>query len=579
MLIKRAPTIEQREINNKNNKISVIFFVISVFVLYLYSFSNMWEVFNIPSPVHVFKEVLGFDVQNVYDDDGNFDSNLYINEGVLDSNQNLKYSNDTERLIFFSLICLSFLTTYFLPVKHKKLSLFIFASAIVTIIFNLKVILGVIFMHLLVFSFLHIKSAKSSYVSLLIGFVFPLIFLNLSNIVNIFLYFSISICVSYFLFEKLIYPILDKNNKLSYFLRMILLQSPIIACFIIPYINSFTHNYLKLSFGIILFFWQWERITMYQIDYNDGAIPEDITLINYLSMFINPSIISTWNFGGSISQGYTYTETNFLAKDKNILAIEGAKLSLIALFYLIFGAYLMETLSYYINYFFGIISYTDVYTLVFKYSECQQITTATVLLSTFIGQVKWFMFFGGLVHLRVGLWKIYGYNIEPYFNKPWLATNLANFWVRYTYHYREFLFRVFYYPFFSRFFKKNKTLRVFMATFFTLTVGNFLWGHLTEEMFSKGFYLYNFKLIYTLPYFLLLGLGISLTQIYLLKTKKNNKRKPWTLDKMFLMDILCSYLTFQFYSLIHIFARPIPNGNFVMYAKLFLIGLGIHLPR
>ena len=193
MLIKRAPTIEQREINNKNNKISVIFFVISVFVLYLYSFSNMWEVFNIPSPVHVFKEVLGFDVQNVYDDDGNFDSNLYINEGVLDSNQNLKYSNDTERLIFFSLICLSFLTTYFLPVKHKKLSLFIFASAIVTIIFNLKVILGVIFMHLLVFSFLHIKSAKSSYVSLLIGFVFPLIFLNLSNIVNIFLYSSLKL--------------------------------------------------------------------------------------------------------------------------------------------------------------------------------------------------------------------------------------------------------------------------------------------------------------------------------------------------------------------------------------------------
>lgn len=579
MLAKRPPTSEQRENNNKNNKISVVFSVLILFFLYAYCFSNLWKVINIPSPVEVFKNKLGFNVYGVYDTDGNIDSNLFINEDYFYAKLIIKYKSDTERLIYFSLISLSFFFSYFSSIKYKKIPLIIFAGLIISIIFNLNVFFGLLFMHLLVFSFLHQKTAKKKFISFFIGMLLPLIFIpiELNNIVDILLFSSLFSLIFYFLLEKIIYPILDiKNSKIAYFLRLIVLQSPIITCLIYPFINLANPSFSRVALGILLFFWQWERITMYQIDYNDGAIPEDIKLIDYLSMFINPAIIISFNYGGSIAQGYTYTENNFLAKDKNVLAIEGVKLSLIALFYLIFGGYINDNLSYLINEYLGIYSYTNVYNMVLDYSKGKEISTISVLLSTFLAQTTWFMFFGGFVHLRVGLWKIYGYNIEPYFNKPWLATNLSNFWVRYTYHYREFLFRVFYYPFFSRFFKKNLTLRVFFATFFTLTVGNFLWGHLTEEMFTYGFVLKNYQLIYRLPYFLLLGLGISLTQIYLLK-KKNKKRKPWTKDKMFFLDILFCYLTFQFYSLIHIFARPVPNGDFFMYTKLFLIAFGIHL--
>lgn len=572
MLIKRPPTLEKRNENNKKNNPVIIFGVLLLFFVFSYLFSSLWKEINVFSPEYIFKDFLGYKINGIYDTDGNLESNLYM---YLSQNKN--YKNDPERLIFFSLISMSFLSTYLLPVKYKKFSIVVFAILIITLIFGLKAISGLILMHLIIFSFLHSKNSKDIYLSFFIGILFPLIFVEFKSITKVIYLLPISSILSYFIFEKIIYPILDiKNSKIPYFLKILVLQSPIITCLILPFINLFNTDIIKISIGILMFFWQWERIMMYQIDYDDGSVPENITIIEYLSVFINPSVISNWNWGASVAQGYTYSENNFLSKDKNILAIDGIKISLVALFYLIFGFYITQTLSSLISGFFDIYIYLDVYSMVLDYSKGKEITTLTVLFSTFLDQVKWFMLFGGVVHFKVGLWRLHGYNIDSYFNKPWLATNLANFWVRYTYHYREFLFRVFYYPFFSRFFKKNKTLRVFMATFFTLTVGNLIWGHLTEEMFYDEFKVSNFKVIYNLPYFLLLGLGISLTQIYLLN-KKNNKRKPWTKDKMFVLDILCSYLTFQFYSLIHIFARPVENGNFVMYAKLFLIGLGIHL--
>lgn len=557
MLVKKPPSNEKREENNKNNKISVVLSVLLLIYTYLYLFSSLWKIHGLPSPNYILKDIIGFQGIGVYDNDGNLDSNVFMY-----LSDNLNFIPDTERLIFFSLIACSFLFSYFLPVKHKKKSLIFFASIIIFLIFNLKILCFFLLLHFLVFSFLHIESAKKSYTSIIIGFLLPFIFSNNIIYQDILSLIPFSIIISYLFFNNCIYPILNlKNSKIPSFLRLIILQSPMITCLLLPFFNYFSDNIIKLSVGILLFFWQWERIMMYQIDYNDGAIPDNINIIDYLSIFINPSIIPNWNWGASVAQGYTYCENNFLSKDKNVLAIEGIKIFCVSLIYLTLGMHISKTLSHFFHDYLGINNYTNVALMVREFSEGKEMSTLTVLLSTFLSQVRWFMLFGGIVHLRVGLWRIHGYDVKSYFDKPWLATNLANFWVRYTFHYREFLFRVFYYPFFSKFFKKNMTLRVFAATLFSLTVGNFFWGHLTEEMFYKGFKLDNFKLIYTLPYYILLGLGISLTQIYLLK--KKNKRKPWTKDKKFILDILCSYLTFQSYSLIHIFARPVENGNFL----------------
>ncbi len=76
--------------------------------------------------------------------------------------------------------------------------------------------------------------------------------------------------------------------------------------------------------------------------------------------------------------------------------------------------------------------------------------------------------------------------MDPYINRPWLSTNLATFWSRFTFHYREFLVRAFYYPVFFRFFKKHRNLRVLVATMTAAAFGNLIWGHVTERLFYRG---------------------------------------------------------------------------------------------
>jgi hypothetical protein len=79
----------------------------------------------------------------------------------------------------------------------------------------------------------------------------------------------------------------------------------------------------------------------------------------------------------------------------------------------------------------------------------------------------------------------------------------------------------------------------------------------------------------TWPYFVLLALGIAVTEIYLLQ--KRNRRRAWTWGWGILGDLACAYLTVQFYALITIFARPSAQGSFAETLRLFLIGLGIHI--
>ena len=183
------------------------------------------------------------------------------------------------------------------------------------------------------------------------------------------------------------------------------------------------------------------------------------------------------------------------------------------------------------------------------------------------------MLWGGVVHFKAGLWRVCGYRMDAYFDKPWLATNLVNFWARFTFHYREFLARAFYYPVFFRFFKKRLKLRILAATLAAATFGNLVWGHVTEGLFYRGMAWANLvQVLRAWPYFALLGLGIGGTELYLLARKR--RRKPWTLGPRLVGDVLAAYCTLQFYGLITLFARPAPQSTPWTLLKLFLVAFG-----
>ena len=60
--------------------------------------------------------------------------------------------------------------------------------------------------------------------------------------------------------------------------------------------------------------------------------------------------------------------------------------------------------------------------------------------------------------------------------------------------------------------------------------GNFIWGHMTEAVFYQGVELHSInQLLQQWPYFVLLGLGITFSEFWLLKKKKTLENPgPWT---------------------------------------------------
>ena len=198
-----------------------------------------------------------------------------------------------------------------------------------------------------------------------------------------------------------------------------------------------------------------------------------------------------------------------------------------SLLYLIFDRWFIYNLVDYFEDTFDITLYTHIKSMVRYHVSGEDMSTPTVLFTCLIDQSRWMLLWASVVHFKVGLWRIFGYNVDPHFNRPWLATNLANFWARYAFHFRAFLVSAFYYPVFLRFFKKNLHLRVFVATMAAACVGNMIWGHMSENLFYEGLeWEYIVDYLPRWPYFLLLGLAISLVQVYLLRKKRN--RKPWT---------------------------------------------------
>jgi hypothetical protein len=219
---------------------------------------------------------------------------------------------------------------------------------------------------------------------------------------------------------------------------------------------------------------------------------------------------------------------------------------------------------------------TDIEWLVRSHAAGLELGTGSVLLSTLLYQVGLLLIWGGALHFKVGLWRVMGYDVDPYFRFPFLATNLVSLWTRFTFHYREFLVRAFYYPVFFRLAGRKTWLRVSVATLAAVGVGNLVWGHVVELMYYDGMLFRNFAGMFRAwPYFLLLTLGITGTELWLLWKPRRLRRKPWTWGWRIGLDVAAAYVTIQFYSLLHIFLFPVAGAGFWDHVAVFLKGVGI----
>ncbi len=570
LLAGRPPTDAQRRDNDRQHRPFVVGAVLLYLLVFAYLFTHLFEVVHLPAPQDL-AAACGIQVDRVFDDDRNVDSTLTI------SLTQQFDTNDDERLVYYGIITAAFLSAYFLPLAYKQPALVGWTVTGLVLLFGTRATAGLLFAHLAVYVVLHPVRGRRLWLAGLAGALGMLAFggrgMPMADRLPGIAFVALAAVP---LYRYGLRPVL-RHPRCGTLVRTMVVQSAMITVCSFAAWEGYFGGRWTLPLGILLFFWQWLRVIMYHIDHTDGLVPSDVSVWKYLAVFLSPAVIANWHWGVSIGQGYAYIHNNFLCEEKNKLVLDGLRLWTIALCYLVLGdwvvARVVESLEAY-----GLsLHHARTATLVEDYVAGEAVTTTGVLLTTMGDLFRWLIRWGGVVHFKVGVWRICGFRVDPYYNRPWLATNLATFWSRYAFHYRAFLVRAVYYPVFFRCFKKRPRLRLAVATMAAAGVGNLFYGHVSERLFMRGMtwenVLYELR---TWPYFLALGLGIAASQIVLMRAKRN--RKPWTPGPGILLDVVGAYTTMQFYSLIRIFRRPCSEGTTADLLQLVLIGLGIPLP-
>ncbi len=567
LLTSSAVTDEQRRQNDRHST-ALVLAVLALLCVYMYLFTSLAGYLGLPHPQEL-AESLNISIPHLFDRDLNVGTRLSVHEA------RDFYHFDDGLLILFLVVAIAFLCAYYLPLQYKQGSLALCTLAGIGILYGLVVAAALLFAHLLVYLVFHPGGRRGLWIGALAGLCAYLAFLSADSPAGLQIVFVLALpllAVGFYRYSLL--PMLQ-HAHVAAVLRTAVVHAAVLVIALNLVIDGLGGQGMLVPLGMVLFFYQWARLVMYHIDYQDGLVPEVISLDRYLAVFLSPGVLPTWTWAVTIPQGYAYINNRFLCEDKNRIVMNGLKLLGVALLYLVFWLWAIWELEGLFTSLGFEVHRTSVRAMVHDYTQGQTITTVSVLLTSILDIVETVLAFAGVVHFKVAVWRICGYNIEPYLNKPWLATNLMNLWTRYAYYYREFLVRAFYYPVFFRLAKLRPGIRIMMASLAAAGVGNLI-THMMKQNLQHGMHLQSVTYVLsTWVYFLLLGAGIGVSVIFMRRRKRT--RKPWTFDRWFAVDLLAAYVTIQYFALIHIFARPTEGSTMTDLFVLFMLGLGIDL--
>ena len=483
---------------------------------------------------------------------------------------------DGQRQILMLLVAIGFLCTYYLPLAYKRPPLIAITCVGIGWVLGPSTLALFLGWHLLAYATFHSPPARS--LKTLTGLAFLAICTWLSfadsrspDTMSIMFGAALTTPVLYLVYGHLYRPLLQAPA--GRWIQGCMAHSCLIYIGVSLAGNWLIgDNVLPRVLGWLLFFWQWERVVMYHADLRDGRIPEDVSLLDYLSIFFTPAVFADFHWLARIPLGYTYVTNAFLAKDKNQVILSGLWLITLSIAFFSLRPVVLDL--------FNIAGAAlDIegwrrYNSLVDAMDRGPVSALAVWCALFYAFLSFALLWAGVAHLKVGLWRLFGYDIERYFQKPYKATNLVDLWRRYSYHYREFLVRAFYYPVFLRVFKKRLRLRIFVATFAAAGFGNLvyhimyaslLYGTTPEIFLSR---------LATIPYYILLGVGIAATQVWLVE-RGHKRREPWTGGLRVSFDLLAVAGTFGFFVLIRPF-HHIPHDRPVMDAlRVVLAAFGI----
>ncbi len=555
-------TDEQRSAHNTHS-VGAVLLVLSVILLYVYAFTYAGRTVGLPLP-QALAERCGLQLKDVFTDDGVVKSTLWVSQAEEFKN------TENEMLAYYCMLAAAFLCVYFLPVRLKRDALSIGTLLMIGVLCGRTSLGWFLFAHLATYLILHPDRRARPWTAALPGCAAVLLFhgkpLFLARV------FVLLPVASYFAYFPI--RILCDHPRLGPILRACASQSFLIIGIGTFILGKIFHFNWSFHLGMLLFFGQWLRLIPYYLDHSHGLIPPDLPLRRYLATFLCPALLPL-GFYEMISQGYAYTEATYLCENKNRIVLGGAKLLLVGLLYLVLGRWLCYRLAEGAG-LLGINAYhANIKNLTRAYLAGGHIATASLLVTSLLELLRFSLWWGGISHFKVGVWRILGFQVDRNFNYWLLSTNMVELWRRWTFHYREFLVRAFYYPVFFRLSHLSPAVRITAATFAAAFFGNFIWGHALEVFFYESIMLKSFFPRW--PYFALISASIALTQLY--QRRYRSGRKPWTRGPAIAGDLVCAYLTIQFYALIHVFSLIPSNTSPTAWdlTKLFLVGFGIRI--
>jgi hypothetical protein len=174
-------------------------------------------------------------------------------------------------------------------------------------------------------------------------------------------------------------------------------------------------------------------------------------------------------------------------------------------------------------------------------------------------------------HYIVGWLRLFGFHVFRNTYKPLLSETIIEFWNRYYYYFKELLVNFFFYPTFTRHFKRSPRLRIIAAVFAAAFVGNmyYHWLRLDKELATADFLGMWAALESRFFYCFLLALGISVSMLRQQKHPRRNQ--PRGVGRRW----VAIFGVWTFFSIIRIWALKDP-APFLTRANFFLelVGLG-----
>lgn len=169
-------------------------------------------------------------------------------------------------------------------------------------------------------------------------------------------------------------------------------------------------------------------------------------------------------------------------------------------------------------------------------------------------------------NLVIACGRMAGFNALRNSYKPLEAISIADFWNRYYYYFKELLVEFFFFPVFTRYFKENGRVRLFVATMSAATVGNIIYHFFRDYHYVAelglwqaivGFRVYAF-------YALVLGLGIAISQI------RNSGKERSLMVTTRPRRLAKTAGVLMFFCLLEIFDRVGPDYSFELCGRFFL---------